>query len=125
MHPIRKKARPVCVLMTVLMLLISIPYQSALAALVETETMLNWSQAQDARDYVKSFLAREDAKAAMIAQGVDPLEAMARIDSLTDSEFIQIADQIEQLPAGGDALAVIIAVLIIVILVLVIIKLIK
>lgn len=125
MHPIRKKARPVCVLMTVLMLLISIPYQSALAALVETETMLNWSQAQDARDYVKNFLAREDAKAAMIAQGVDPLEAMARIDSLTDSEFIQIADQIEQLPAGGDALAVIIAVLIIVILVLVIIKLIK
>jgi hypothetical protein len=111
--------------MTVLMLLISIPYQSALAALVETETMLNWSQAQGARDYVKSFLAREDAKAAMIAQGVDPLEAMARIDSLTDSEFIQIADQIEQLPAGGDALAVIIAVLIIVILVLVIIKLIK
>jgi hypothetical protein len=111
--------------MTVLMLLISIPYQSALAALVETETMLNWSQAQDARDYVKNFLAREDAKAAMIAQGVDPLEAMARIDSLTDSEFIQIADQIEQLPAGGDALAVIIAVLIIVILVLVIIKLIK
>ena len=125
MHPIRKKARPVCVLMTVLMLLISIPYQSALAALVETETMLNWSRAQDARDYVKHFLAREDAKAAMIAQGVDPLEAMARIDSLTDSEVIQIADQIEQLPAGGDALAVIIAVLIIVILVLVIIKLIK
>lgn len=125
MHPIRKKTRPVCVLMTVLMLLISIPFQSALAALVETETMLNLSQAQDARGYVKNFLAREDAKAAMMAQGVDPLEAMARLDSLTDSEAIQIADQIEQLPAGGDALAVIIAVLIIVILVLVIIKLIK
>ena len=125
MHPIRKKTRPVCVLMTVLMLLISIPYQSALAALVETETILNLSRAKDARDYVKNFLVREDAKAAMIAQGVDPIEAMARIDSLTDSEVIQIAGQIEQLPAGGDALAVIIAVLIIVILVLVIIKLIK
>ena len=125
MHSIRKKARPVCVLMTVLTLLLSIPYQSALAALIETETVLNLNRVQDARDYVKKFLAREDAKAAMMAQGVDPLEAVARVDSLTDSEVIQLADQIEQLPAGGNALGIIIAVLIIVILVLVIIKLIK
>jgi len=125
MHPIRKKARPVCVLMTVLTLLLSIPYQSALAALIETETVLNLNRVQDARDYVKKFLAREDAKAAMMAQGVDPLEAVARVDSLTDSEVIQLADQIEQLPAGGNALGIIIAVLIIVVLVLVIIKLIK
>ena len=35
------------------------------------------------------------------AQGIDPLEAMARVDSLTDAEARQIADQIEELPAGG------------------------
>lgn len=121
MHPIRKKARPVCVLMTVLTLLLSIPYQSALAALIETETVLNLNRVQDARDYVKKFLAREDAKAAMMAQGVDPLEAVARVDSLTDSEVIQLADQIEQLPAGGDSfLGVVLAIAILVFLVLVI-----
>jgi hypothetical protein len=35
------------------------------------------------------------------AQGIDPLEAMARVDSLTDAEAQKIADQIEELPAGG------------------------
>ena len=40
---------------------------------------------------------------AFIAQGIDPIEARARIDSLSDDEVIGIADQIDQLPAGGGA----------------------
>lgn len=123
MHPIRKKAQPVCIIMAVLMLLLSIPHQSAMSALVETETMLNMSRGQEARDYLKQILAREDVHSVLIAKGVDPLEALARIDSLTDSEVLQLADQIEQLPAGGDIFSFIVAVLLIVILVLVIIKL--
>jgi hypothetical protein len=124
MHPIRKKAQPVCIMMAVLMLLLSIPHQSAVAALVETETMLNMSRGQEARDYLRQTLAREDVRSVLIAKGVDPLEAQARIDSLTDAEVMQLADQIEQLPAGGDIFGFVIVVLLIVILVLVIIKLI-
>jgi hypothetical protein len=124
MKPIRRKAQPVCIFMTVLMLLISIPYQSVLAKLVETETVLETSRGQEARDYLKQVLSRGEVRSALIAQGIDPLEAEARLDSLTDSEVIQLADQIELLPAGGDAVGLIIAVLIIVVLVLVIIKLI-
>ena len=123
MRPIRKRVQPVCLLMTILMLLLSIPSQSALAALVETETVLEMSRAEDARDYVKQVLAREEVKSALIVQGVDPFEAMARVDSLTDSEVMQLADQIEHLPAGGDALGLVVVVLVIVILVLVIVRL--
>jgi hypothetical protein len=36
-----------------------------------------------------------------MAQGINPIEAKARIDSLSDDEVIQIANQIDQLPAGG------------------------
>ena len=124
MHRIRKKAQPVCILMTALMLLLSAPYQAALAALIETEAMLAISRGQEARDYLKQVLAREDVHSALIAQGVDPLEAQSRIDSLTDSEVLQLADQIESLPAGGEFFGFVIAVLLIVILVLVILKLI-
>ena len=123
MHPIRKKLQPVCILMTVLMLLLSVPYQSATAALVQTEALLAMSRGQEARDYLKQVLAREDVHSALIAQGVDPLEAQSRIESLTDSEVMQLADQIEQLPAGGELFGFVIAVLLIVILVLVILKL--
>jgi len=109
--------------MTILMLLISVPYQSALAALVQTETVLDLNRGQAARDTVKQLLAREDVRTALMAQGIDPMEAQARIDSLADYEVVQLADQLEQLPAGGDGFGLIIGVLVIVILVLVIIRL--
>jgi hypothetical protein len=111
-------------MMAVLMLLLSIPHRSAMSALVETETMLNMSRGQQAREYLRQTLARENVRSVLIAKGVDPLEAQARIDSLTDAEVVQLADQIEQLPAGGNIFSFVIGVLLIVILILVIIKLI-
>ncbi len=123
MHPIRKKAQPVAIFMIILTMLLSVPYQSAVAALVETETMLDMSRGQEVRETLKQFMARKDIRSAIVSQGVDPLEADARLNSLTDAEVIQLADQIDQLPAGGDVLSLAIAVLVIVILVLVIIRL--
>jgi hypothetical protein len=123
MHPFRKKAQPAAILMIILTMMLSVPYQAAFAALVETETMLDMSRGQEARETLKHFMAREDVRSAIVAQGIDPQEADARLSSLTDGEVIQLADQIDQLPAGGDALGLLIAVLVIVILVLVIIRL--
>lgn len=123
MRPIRKKAQPVAILMIILTMVLSVPYQAAFAALVETETMLDMNRGQEARETLKQFMVRQDIRSAIVSQGVDPLEAEARLNSLTDAEVIQLADQIDQLPAGGDVLGLAIAVLVIVILVLVIIRL--
>ena len=84
------------------MVLLTVPYQSVLAAMIETEATLDITvKGQEARDHIKTILAREDAQAVLRAQGIDPLEAMARVDSLSDTEARRIADQIEELPAGG------------------------
>ena len=123
MHPIRKKAQPVAILMIILTMLLSVPYQATFAALVETETMLDVSRGQEARETIRQFMVRKDVRSAIISQGVDPLEADARLNSLSDAEVIQLADQIDQLPAGGGFLGLLIAVLVIVILVLVIMRL--
>ena len=123
MRSIRKHTQAIGFIMAVTMLLISTPFQSALAALIDTETILDENQSQEARDYIKQLLAREDVRSALIAQGIDPLEAEARIASLSDSEIIELAEQIENLPAGQGALGLVIAVLVIVVLVLVIMKL--
>jgi len=123
MRSIRRYTRTTGIIMAMMMLLISTPYQSALAALINTETILAENQSQEARDYIKQLMAREDVRSALIAQGIDPLEAEARIASLSDSEIIELADQIEDLPAGQGALGLVIAVLVIIILVLVIMKL--
>ena len=85
------------------MVLLTIPYQSVLAAMIETDAILDITvQGQEARNTIRSILAREDAQAVLRAQGIDPLEARARVDSLTDAEAVRIADQIEELPAGGN-----------------------
>lgn len=123
MHPIRKKAQPVAILMIILTMLLSVPYQAAFAALVETETMLDMSHGREARETLKQFMVRQDVRSAIVSQGVDPLEAEARLNSLTEAEVVQLADQIDQLPAGGDVLGLAITVLVIVILVLVILRL--
>ena len=98
---IRKKLKPVSIFLVVLMVMLSLPYQSALAALIGTENLMESRRALEARAYITSVLAREDIQKALMARGIDPIEAQARADSLTDQEAIQFADTMEQLPAGG------------------------
>ena len=119
---IRKKVSFICVSMSILMLLISTPYQSALAAMVGTETVLEMSKGQVARDYLQQVLAREDMRSFLIKQGIGPIEAKKRVESLTDLEVIRLANNIEQLPAGGDAFGIIAGVLLFILLVVLIIN---
>src|SRR5262245_39961053 len=56
---------------------------------------------------VNATLAREDVRAQFESMGVDPSQVDARVASLTDSELRTLAGQMNDAPAGGDALAII------------------
>ena len=101
MKNIRKRLRPGSIYLVILMLMLSLPYQSALAALIGTEDLMRSQKAVEARAYITSVLSREDIQNALISRGIDPIEAQARVGTLTDQEAIQFADTMEQLPAGG------------------------
>ena len=58
MKIIRKKIRYISLFMATIMLLIAIPYQPLLAAMVATEDTFNQIKAQDARDNLKALLSR-------------------------------------------------------------------
>ncbi len=120
MKVIRRAAKPVSIVLTVLMVLLSVPYQSALATMVETETVLGVAQSQEAREYLNEVLSRKDVQTALMAQGVDPLEAQARVASLSDAEAVRLAGQVEHLPAGGNAIGVIVGAAVLVFIVLLI-----
>ena len=120
MEIIRNKARFVSILMASLMFLIAVPYQSIFAAMITTDVTVDSTRAQKSRDDIKNFITRANVKNYLTAQGIDPAEVKSRIDSLTDSEAIALADQIEQLPAGGSAIGVIVGAVLIVFLVLLI-----
>lgn len=121
MKSIRQRSKLLSVFLVIMMVLLSVPYQSVLAAMVETEATLTITAAgQEARNTIKTILAREDAQAVLRAQGIDPLEAMARVDSLSDAEARRIADQIEELPAGGGFFVTFLIVVGVIVLILVI-----
>jgi hypothetical protein len=118
MDIIRNKARFVSILMASLMFLIAVPYQSIFAAMISTDATIDSARAQQSRDDLKNLITRANVENYLIALGIDPAEVKSRIDSLTDSEAIALADQIEQLPAGGSAIGVIVGAALIVFLVL-------
>jgi len=88
--------------MALLLLMISTPLGSVFAAMVGTEAILENHDISGARDQLRSFFDREDVQAELTIRGIDPAEAKARVDSLSDAEIMQIADKIDGLPAGGD-----------------------
>ncbi len=94
-------SKTVAFLLAFHMLMMSGPYQSAMAAMIGTDAIIDSDRSQRTRDRLDQFLAREDIQAALISRGIDPQEAKARIDSLTDAEVDRIADMMDQLPAGS------------------------
>jgi len=123
MRWIKRVEKMVSMLMTLILLLIFAPVPSVLAAMVGTEAVLVNQDTQNARDQLRSFFNREDVQSQLTARGIDPAEAKARIDSLSDAEVMQIADKIDQLPAGGSFWGTILYLSIIAFIVLVVLEL--
>ena len=120
MKHIRSRVKPIGCFMALFMLMLSGPFQSAMAAMVGTETAINIERAQDARTYLQSLLAREDVQSMLVTQGIDPQEAKDRIDSLTDEEATRAAEQLQELPAGGSFFTTLLIVVFLVFLILLI-----
>lgn len=108
MRAIRRLAKPVSLFVTVSMLSLMVPYQSCLAAMIGTETALDMARGQEAREYLKGVMAREDVEKALAAQGIDPEEAERRVGALSNAEVVRLAKKVEKLPAGGGPLGAII-----------------
>lgn len=59
--------------------------------------------ASEQRQQLQEFLARGDIRTQMVEMGVDPAEAQARVDRLSDQEVVTASKHMQQLPAGGDS----------------------
>jgi hypothetical protein len=121
MKRIFRIAKPVSLVLAVYVFMISGPQQAAMAALVDTENVLDAGRVQSAREQVRILMDREDIQAALVRQGIDPQEARARAEALSDAEAVRLAGAVESLPAGGSsAVGIIVGALLIVFLLLLI-----
>ena len=108
MEKLRRLTKPVSHLVMFGLLMLSLPMPAAHAGMIGTEAVVNAAQAQQDRERLRQVLNRDDVKAELLARGVDPSQVQARIDSLTDQEVQSLSGKIDQLPAGGDGLGLLV-----------------
>lgn len=85
----------------------------ALAGIVSTDSVVAGAE----RERLASMLERSEVQGRLLALGVDPANARARVAALSDAEAAQLAAQLDELPAGGADVLVIALVVFLVLLV--------
>ncbi len=108
MHLLIQTRKAIALLVIVSFSTFSIISAPAHAKMINTDEFLKQSQHDLSRKSINTFLDRSEVQKYLVAWGVSPNEAKARIDSLTDEEIENIASRIDRLPAGGDGLGTIV-----------------
>ncbi len=89
--------------------------QPAAAAMIGTDQMMA-AQARSAHHAkIADALGRPEVLAGLEQYGVSWADAEARVAALTDAEAAELAGRIDALPAGGDALSILGAIVLILI----------
>lgn len=102
-----ERFRRACVALVSLGLL-SMGFQApALAGVVSTAEAVVAARGAGPRAIVEAAVSRADVRAQLEEMGVDATDIEGRLAALSDAEIAALAGQIENGPAGGDALAVI------------------
>ncbi len=102
-------ARSICRLLVVLMALA--PYQVAQAGMIGTDQIVA-SASQADRNTVLNFVTRSDVASQLQALGLDPSTAKDRVAAMTDAEVQSLAARIDSLPAGSDAVGLVLLILV-------------
>jgi len=80
------------------------------AAMVGTQQVVQAEQSRVDRAQLLAALEREDVRSQLEAMGVDQAMAAERVAAMTDAEIAELNQRIGELPAGGDALGVILVI---------------
>ncbi len=112
----KKLCRYLSPLLIAALMLGSLPVVAAPApasGMITTQDALAAERSQSDRERIHAVLARDDVREQLVAQGVDPAEVEARVAALSDAEAAQMADRLDQMPAGASVVGALFAVFVI------------
>ncbi|MDO8313295.1 MAG: PA2779 family protein [Sideroxyarcus sp.] len=98
--------------MMVCMVSLGVP-ASAFAGMVDTDKTVDHTLAVQGRAKIMALIDREDIRSQLQAKGVTAEQAKSRVSALTDEEALQISGKLDQLPAGGEILGVLLTIFIV------------
>lgn len=83
------------------------------AAMVGTPAVIQAEQSRVDRQELLAMLAREDVRSQLTEMGIDAAVASQRVAALTDAEVASLNQRLEELPAGGDVVGLLLLLFII------------
>jgi hypothetical protein len=92
--------------------------QTANAAIISTDAAMDYVDRQDQIERINTALARDSVQKVLIEMGVDPEDASARVQLLTDAELQTLDQHLAELPAGGVGFLEVVGIVAIVLIVL-------
>lgn len=90
----------------------------AAAGIIGTSEAVSAAQQQDPLSTVQATMARDDVRAKLAELGVDAVELDGRLAALSPAELSVLADKLDQAPAGGDGILVVIGIVFVVLMIL-------
>lgn len=78
--------------------------------MLNTQQLVQESSMTSERAKLNAMIQREDIQSQFVEMGVSPEQVQQRVAALTDAEVAQLNHQMEQVPAGGDVLGVLVLV---------------
>jgi hypothetical protein len=121
MRKLRKIQPVLATVLAAAMFTASMPVGIVRAEMVKTDRIIERMDADARRAEIAALLARTDMRERVAALGVAPDEAAMRVASLSDAEVLQVAQEMDNLPAGraGSFSLVVILLLVIILILLV------
>lgn len=92
--------------------------QPAYAAIISTDRAIAIEQRHTTIDQISQVLARDNVQNMLVGLGVDPEDAIERINRLTDEELQILEKDLGKLPAGGTGAVEVIGIVAIVLIIL-------
>ena len=117
MHSLKKHMRWLAGPMAAVMFVTTSGIGTAQAGIVATDEAAHQQVLAADRAELIAALDREDVRNQLVALGVAPEEAAARINAMSDVELAQVMDQVNEMPAGEGAIGFVIGVALIVLVV--------
>ncbi len=101
------------VTLTLSLLLICAPISQAQAAIIANAQLIDQVQQANDKDALLQTINRVDVQEKLLGMGVTTAELESRVNQMTPQEIAQLNQQINELPAGGDILGIIVLIFIV------------
>jgi branched-subunit amino acid ABC-type transport system permease component len=99
--------------LTLSLLLICAPVGQAQAAIIANAQLIDQVQQANDKNVLLQTINRVEVQQQLLSMGVTTTELENRVNQMTQQEIAQLNQQINELPAGGDVLGIIVLIFII------------